>query len=38
MLVLLGEVGGVEEYRVVEAVKKGMSFHPVILLSVDIVI
>ncbi|KAK7683014.1 hypothetical protein QCA50_013686 [Cerrena zonata] len=30
MLVLLGEVGGVEEYRVVEAVKKGIIKKPIV--------
>ncbi|KZT20946.1 ATP-citrate synthase [Neolentinus lepideus HHB14362 ss-1] len=30
MLVLLGEVGGVEEYRVIEAVKKGAIKKPII--------
>ncbi|TFK47509.1 ATP-citrate synthase [Heliocybe sulcata] len=30
MLVLLGEVGGVEEYRVIEAVKKGVIKKPII--------
>lgn len=30
MLVLLGEVGGVEEYRVIEAVKNGMIKKPVV--------
>jgi succinyl-CoA synthetase alpha subunit len=36
MLVLLGEVGGVEEYRVVEAVKKGVPSHHIIVLIVEI--
>ncbi|KAI9318054.1 citrate synthase-like protein [Dichotomocladium elegans] len=30
MLVLLGEVGGVEEYRVIEAVKKGTIKKPIV--------
>jgi ATP citrate (pro-S)-lyase len=30
MLVLLGEVGGIEEYRVIEAVKKGIIRKPVV--------
>ncbi|KAG8903301.1 citrate synthase [Tulasnella sp. 403] len=30
MLVLLGEVGGVEEYRVIEAVKKGIIKKPIV--------
>ncbi|KAF8327082.1 ATP citrate lyase isoform 2 [Amanita rubescens] len=30
MLVLLGEVGGIEEYRVIEAVKKGIIKKPII--------
>ncbi|KAI0077582.1 ATP-citrate synthase [Panus rudis PR-1116 ss-1] len=30
MLVLLGEVGGIEEYRVVEAVKKGIIKKPIV--------
>ncbi|PFH49373.1 hypothetical protein AMATHDRAFT_76221 [Amanita thiersii Skay4041] len=30
MLVLLGEVGGIEEYRVIEAVKKGLIKKPII--------
>lgn len=30
MLVLLGEVGGVEEYRVIEAVKKGVIKKPIV--------
>lgn len=30
MLVLLGEVGGIEEYRVIEAVKKGIIRKPII--------
>jgi hypothetical protein len=30
MLVLLGEVGGVEEYRVIEAVKSGVITKPVV--------
>ncbi|KAH9933870.1 citrate synthase-like protein [Fomitopsis serialis] len=30
MLVLLGEVGGVEEYRVIEAVKKGVIRKPIV--------
>jgi ATP citrate (pro-S)-lyase len=30
MLVLLGEVGGIEEYRVIEAVKKGVIKKPII--------
>ena len=30
MLVLLGEVGGVEEYRVIEAVKKGIIRKPIV--------
>jgi len=30
MLVLLGEVGGIEEYRVIEAVKKGTIKKPII--------
>ena len=30
MLVLLGEVGGIEEYRVIEAVKKGIIKKPIV--------
>jgi len=30
MLVLLGEVGGIEEYRVIEAVKKGVIKKPIV--------
>ncbi|GLB39002.1 putative ATP citrate lyase citrate-binding [Lyophyllum shimeji] len=30
MLVLLGEVGGIEEYRVIEAVKKGQIKKPIV--------
>ena len=30
MLVLLGEVGGIEEYRVIEAVKKGIITKPIV--------
>ncbi|KAF8651621.1 hypothetical protein AX16_004662 [Volvariella volvacea WC 439] len=30
MLVLLGEVGGIEEYRVIEAVKKGLIKKPIV--------
>ena len=30
MLVLLGEVGGVEEYRVIEAVKAGKITKPIV--------
>ncbi|KAJ3531896.1 hypothetical protein NM688_g7504 [Phlebia brevispora] len=30
MLVLLGEVGGVEEYRVIDAVKKGLIKKPIV--------
>ena len=30
MLVLLGEVGGIEEYRVIEAVKKGTITKPIV--------
>ena len=30
LLVLLGEVGGIEEYRVIEAVKKGIIKKPII--------
>ncbi|KAF9554662.1 ATP citrate lyase isoform 2 [Agrocybe pediades] len=30
MLVLLGEVGGIEEYRVIEAVKKGIIRKPIV--------
>src|ERR1700753_152858 len=30
MLVLLGEVGGVEEYRVIDAVKKGVIKKPIV--------
>jgi len=30
MLVLLGEVGGIEEYRVIEAVKKGVIRKPIV--------
>lgn len=30
MLVLLGEVGGVEEYRVIDAVKKGQIKKPIV--------
>ena len=30
MLVLLGEVGGIEEYRVIDAVKKGIIKKPIV--------
>ena len=30
MLVLLGEVGGIEEYRVIDAVKKGVIHKPIV--------
>ncbi|MBZ4040728.1 hypothetical protein K6753_14460, partial [Lysobacter sp. 13A] len=30
MLVLLGEVGGIEEYRVIEAVKSGQIRKPIV--------
>ncbi|OJT09205.1 ATP-citrate synthase [Trametes pubescens] len=34
LLVLLGEVGGIEEYRVIEAVKKGVIKKPIIAWSI----
>lgn len=30
MLVLLGEVGGIEEYRIVDAIKRGRFTKPVV--------